>query len=333
MPLKVGLCYDLESDFPFSEDAPADANSEFDSARTIEGLKKAIHKAGYKLIDLGNYSEILKLGDKLKTTADIIFNYTEGVKGRNREAQVPSYLEYLQIPFTGSDALTMAVTLDKVFTKQILISYKIPTAKYFSYSGEMLKNLKLDFPLIVKPRWEGSSMGINADSVVKTKKELIKRADFIVKQYKQPALVEEFIKGAEYTVPIIENNPPKSLIPIKVVLNGDEMGINVYHNSYIKADSTQSLDYIPLTQNRKLADRLSELAIRTYNTVNCLDLARVDFRVNDKGQIFVLELNPIPALNTLDAMAISAKHMGLEFPKLIKKIIESALMRYKLKST
>lgn len=334
MPLKIGLTYDLESDYPADPENAPDVNSEFDSVKTIKALKKGIKDAGYILIDFGNFGNLLKIRESLKSRADIVFNISEGIKGRNREAQVPILLEYLNIPYIGSDALTMSLTLDKVFTKQILISYNIPTAKYFSYNGKKTSpDSNLKFPLIVKPRWEGSSMGITSEAIVKTKSELLKRADFIIQKYRQPALVEEFIAGAEYTVPIIENFPPRSLIPMRVVLNGNEMNNKVYDNTFIRSDSTDTIDYVPFTEDVPLKKKIIDLAIKTYEAVNCLDFGRVDFRVNKKGEVFVLELNPIPALNIHDAMVISAKKLGWNFADLMKRIINSALKRHNLRSS
>ena len=327
MPLKIGLTYDLESDYPADPENAPDANSEFDSVRTIKALKKGIKDAGYILIDFGNFGNLLKIRESLKSRADIVFNISEGIKGRNREAQVPILLEYLNIPYIGSDALTMSLTLDKVLTKQILIANKIPTPFFFVYEKAAFNNLKLNFPMIVKPRWEGSSMGINSKSVVYSKSELEKRANFIMKQYRQPALVEEFIIGSEYTVPVIGNSPPETLEPLKVKLNGMEMDNNVFDNSFIRSEG---IDYVPLTGREKLKNKLRRLALKTYNCVECLDFGRIDFRVNNNGEIFVLELNPLPALNTDDALAVSAKHIGWKFSELLDKIIKAALMRYKM---
>ncbi|OGG05723.1 hypothetical protein A3D05_06395 [Candidatus Gottesmanbacteria bacterium RIFCSPHIGHO2_02_FULL_40_24] len=326
MPLKIGLTYDLESDYPLNPASAPDANSEFDSSRTIRSVKEGIYENGYELVDIGNFENLLNIRKTLRSKADLVFNIAEGIKGRNREAQVPQLLEYLNIPYVGSDALTMSLTLDKIITKQILISYKIPTPNYFSYQESGFKNINLKFPLIVKPRWEGSSMAITSESVVKTKQNLIGRVNYIKEKYRQPALVEEFINGSEFTVSVIGNSPPQALIPMKVILNGNEMRDKIFDNSYIR---TENIAYIPIAGNNILEAKLRDLAIKTYDAVGCLDFARVDFRVNKQGGIFVLEINPLPALNKKDALAVSAKYTGWSFSLLLEKIIKAALNRYR----
>lgn len=326
MELTIGLLYDLEKDFPFTQDSAKDANSEFDSLKTINAIKRSISQLGHRVLDIGNFCSLLKLGNGLQRKADLVFNLAEGVKGRNREAQTVMMLEYWEIPFVGSDALTLSAGLDKVVTKQILRAENIPTAKYFVSDGKTDVSGNLKFPLIVKPRWEGSSMGINLQSIVENKKDLLERIKYIKKTYQQPAIVEEFIEGREFTVPVFGFGSVYSITPLRVTLEGKDMGNKVYDNRFI---NDKGINYMPYKQKDKLASRLKKLAINAYRVLECRDFGRVDFRVNKKGEVFVLEINPLPALNPDDALAVSARAEGKSYSQLIGLIIEEALKRYR----
>src|SRR3989338_8048305 len=135
----VGLTYDLKTDYEFKADDPPDANAEFDHPSTIEGIASAIESCGFKVKKIGNASSLLEKIDNLEV--DIVFNISEGVSGRNRESQVPILLEMAGIPFVGSDALTLGLTLDKVMAKKIFMAEHIPTPRFFEVrSSEELTN-------------------------------------------------------------------------------------------------------------------------------------------------------------------------------------------------
>jgi len=157
----VGLTYDLKTDYEFKEGDPADANAEFDHPSTIDVIARAIESCGFKVKRIGN---VLHLLDKIDSLGvDIVFNISEGLSGRNRESQVPILLEMASIPFVGADALTLGLTLDKIMAKKIFIAEGIPTPKFFEVKSpdELVDTDHCKFPLIVKPRFEGSSKGLN----------------------------------------------------------------------------------------------------------------------------------------------------------------------------
>lgn len=328
-PLTIGFAYDLETEYELKTDDPPDAKSEFDTQETINLIVSSLRESGFRVIRIGNYFHLLKNIKRIKNTVDLVFNLTEGVSGRNREGQVPTVLESFDIPFVGSDALTMNVSLDKVITKKALITDHIPTAKYMSVSSKSdIKNLgNLSFPLFVKPRWEGSSKGITRSSRVNNLGELTKQTLYIIHTYKQPALVEEFIRGNEYTVPLIDNQNVTTLPIIQISVNNKtQLRDNFYLNDYIDTDEVTYL----VAQNLKpgLKRLIESLAIKAYKSIDCRDYARVDFRVDEKGAPFVLEINPIPALHKSDAFCVAAYACGLDYKGLIGKIVDAALSRY-----
>ncbi|MDO8661676.1 MAG: ATP-grasp domain-containing protein [Candidatus Omnitrophota bacterium] len=325
----VGLTYDLKSDYQFKEGDPADANAEFDHPSTIDVIASAIESNGFKVERIGNAGNLLEKLSSLKV--DIVFNISEGLTGRNRESQVPILLEMAGIPFVGSDALTLGLTLDKVMAKKIFIAEKIPTPKFFEVSSvsELANINHHKFPLIVKPRFEGSSKGLSESSRVETREELAKQVEYIVTAYKQPALVEEFISGQEFTVALAGNDPVEVLPAVQIKIDG-KLKLNDKFYTFARITSDR-LEYIcPAKISQDLKKKIDELALRTYKSVDCCDFGRVDFRVDSEGKPYVLEINPLPSLSTEDVFKLVAEHTGITYEQMIGKILNSAIKRHNL---
>ncbi len=325
----VGLTYDLKTDYKFKEGDPPDANAEFDHPSTIDVIAQAIASQGYKVKKIGNVLNLIETIGRLDV--DIVFNISEGLTGRNRESQVPMLLEMSGIPFVGADALTLALTLDKLMAKKIFIAEGIPTPKFFEIkSPESLVNTDhLVFPMIVKPRFEGSSKGLSEDSRVENMEELKTQAERIISIYKQPALVEQFISGQEFTVALIGNDRPEVMPIVQIKIDGKlKLNDKFYTFSRITSDR---LEYIcPARIGADLAKKISELALRTYNAVECCDFGRVDFRVDNEGNAYVLEINPLPSLSTEDVFEVVAKQIGISYNEIIGRILKAALERNNL---
>ena len=328
--IKVGLTYDLKTDYKFKQGDPPDANSEFDHPSTIGVIEKALLSQGVKVKHIGNVYDLMENLDSLGV--DIVFNISEGFSGRNRESQVPILLELAHIPFVGSDALTLGLTLDKIMAKKVFIFEKIPTPKFFEVkSAEALADTdNLKFPLIVKPRFEGSSKGMSEASLVVNMSQLSKQVEYVAGTYNQPALVEEFISGREFTVAVIGNNgQTQALPPVQIKIEGElELGNKFYTFGHI---SDNRLDYVcPPKIEQELNKELLDLSLKTYQAVECLDFGRIDFRVDSQGRPYVLEINPLPSLSTEDVFMFSARAMGVTYEDLIGRILKSALSRYGL---
>ncbi len=323
----VGLTYDLKSDYEFKEGDPPDANAEFDHPLTIGVIAKAIEKSGFKVKKIGNAANLLEKINNLDV--DIVFNISEGVCGRNRESQVPVLLEMAGIPFVGSDGLTLSLTLDKLMAKKIFIADKIPTPKFFEIKtiDGLVTTDHFKYPLIVKPRFEGSSKGLSDSSRVETKEELSKQAEYIIATYKQPALVEEFISGQEFTVALIGNDTPEAFPPVQIKIDG-RLKLNDKFYTFARVTSDR-LEYIcPARISAELSKRLQELARKAYMAVECRDFGRVDFRVDNNGNPYVLEINPLPSLSTADVFTDVARAIGSTYDAMIGKIMHAALTRY-----
>lgn len=329
MSKRIGFTYNLRAETKHFRWLPNDFNAEFDTEELINTVAEAIEAAGHTVIRLGNAYQLLEKINEL-SDVDIVFNIAEGAFGRNRESQVPIILEMLDIPYVGSDGLTMGITLDKLITKKILTQQGVNTPKFFEIrDADNLNGVPLKYPMIVKPCCEGSSKGITRDSVVYDKEALYRQADIIIKKYQQPALVEEFIEGLEFTVAVLGNTPAEVLPPVQIEIDSSvELGDRFYTFDYLRSDS---LKYVcPAKIPTGLSEKLKEMALCTYQAVECRDFGRIDFRVDKEGIPYVLEINPLPSLSEHDVFPQLAKYLGISWQQIIIKILNYALQRYEL---
>ena len=201
---RVALLANLKVNAPKFEGMPEDQWDDLDSEKTINALVNAIRAGGNSCDFLEGDLSLVDSLQKFKP--DICFNICEGHFGDAREAQVPALLEMLRIPYTGSRVLTLALALDKPMTKRVLAYHDLPTPPFqtFERVDEPLSS-DMDFPLFVKPSREGTGMGVSGRSIVRNEDELREQVAFILKRYKQPALVEGYIEGREVTVGLVGN--------------------------------------------------------------------------------------------------------------------------------
>lgn len=329
MGFRVGLTYNVKSEFVLKPDDPPDLNAEFDHEETVQHIEKALKDAGHEVVHIGHARRLLERMNRLKV--DIVFNIAEGYEGRNRESQVPILLEMMRIPYVGADGLTLGLTLDKVLTKKVLIAEGIPTPRYVEVSDpERLWQVDLTFPLIVKLRYEGSSKGLSDRSLVNTPEELRAQIHWLSETYHRPSIfIEEFIEGEEFTVAIIGNEAPEVYPVCQITLDGQtDLGRKFFTFAYLRAGS----DYVcPAPIAVPLARRMQDLALRTYQAVDCRDFGRVDFRVDRRGSPYVLEINPLPSLSTEDVFHFIAKTRGMTHSQIVSRILDAALERTGLK--
>ena len=330
MTFRVGLTYNVKTEYVLKPDDPPDLIAEFDHEETLVHIEAALREAGHQVQRIGNARCLLEQMGKI--SVDIVFNIAEGYEGRNRESQAPILLEMLRIPFVGADGLTLGLALDKVLTKKVLIAERIPTPRYVEvYDPEALWQVDLAYPLIVKLRCEGSSKGLTPKSIVDTPKELHRQVTHLAQTYKgAPIFIEEFIEGEEFTVAVIGNEHPELYPVCQIMLDGKtDLGRNFFHFAYLRSGS----DYLcPASIPEALARKMQEMALRTYQTVECRDFGRVDFRVDRKGHPYVLEINPLPCLSTEDVFNSIAKSRGISHHQIINRILNAALVRYGMMS-
>jgi len=329
MGFRVGMTYDVKGEFLLKPGDPPDLNAEFDHEDTIAVIEQALASGGHEVVRIGSARTLLeRMG---RVGVDIVFNIAEGYGGRNRESQVPILLEMMRIPFVGADGLTLGLALDKVLTKKVLIAEGIPTPRHLEVSDpEKLWQVTLNYPLIVKLRCDGSSKGLSEKSLVNTPAELRRQVSWLMETYKDATVfIEEFIEGREFTVAIIGNEQPEVYPVVQIALDGEtDLGRKFFTFAYLRAGA----DYIcPAPIAEPLARRMQELALRTYQAVECRDFGRVDFRVDRHGNPYVLEINPLPSLSTEDVFNAVAKTRGMTHLQIINRILDAALVRYGLK--
>ena len=324
----IGVTYDLKSQWQGSEDDPIDAAAELDGHKTIECLKSAFESAGHTVVLIGGARELISRVTQDDLKVDLVFNISEGFKGRNRESQVPAILDLYNIPFAGADALTLGVTLDKVMAKKCFMAEGIPTARYFkaTLEDDLFALNTIGFPLFVKTLHEGTSKGITQHSRVENFQQLKEQVEHINRNYQQPALVEEFIKGTEFTVGVIGNNPPVAMPVVQYAIAGKtSLGNEFYSYRHVAEKLVEHICPAPIDD--KLARVLQELAVCAYKSVDCRDFGRVDFRVDEKGNPYVLEINPLPNLSPDDVFVLFGKVKGMSYNQIINKIMDEALER------
>src|SRR5438874_1722415 len=326
-PLRVGFTFNVKRIKP-DINGRKDEEAEYDAPSTIQAVREAIAAAGHEVVDLEATSELPNV--LAANPVDVVFNMAEGIKGRNREAVVPALLELLDIPYSGSDPAALCIALDKALAKRIVRQHGILTPNFITLqTGKERLPRDLKFPLIVKPVAEGSSKGVHHTSVVETEAELREAAREMIAKYDQPALVEDYIAGREFTVGLLGERRPKVLPPMEVVFLAKEAH-PVYSFEY-KQDWSSKIRYdVPAQLEPGQLKALERAARECFIALGCRDVARVDFRMDLQGRVYFLECNPLPGLTPgWSDLVLIAKAAGLEYPARISEILSGAIRRYK----
>jgi D-alanine-D-alanine ligase len=352
-PLHVAVLANLKKNAPISPDMPADYWDDLDSEHTVEAIADALRQWGHRVTFLEGD---VTLYDRLREVKpDICFNICEGHFGDSREAQVPAILEMLRIPYTSSQVLTLALALDKPMTKRVLTFHDLPTPPF-----QVIERLdepldpELAFPLFAKPTRQGTGMGISAESTVHDEPQLRAQVRRLLEAYQEPVLVERFISGRDVTVGMVGNLVP----PVAWRLPEDEEAPRVVHGlrflppleidlgpyaeeeggvygGHAKVDLADKLNYIcPARLDPDQVEELNWLAAATFRVTGCLDVARVDFRLDEfeGDKPYILEINPLPGLSPgISDLVIEAEAAGISHTDLINMILEEALERYGMK--
>ena len=328
--MQIGLSYDLKEAMPAEQAGCADAFEEYDSPETVEGIASALEAEGHTVVMLGGGKQFLT--NILHNKVDFVFNIAEGRGAyRSREAQLPSILEMLDIPYSGSDPQCLAICLDKPLTKKIVATAGVYTPKccVITHSHEIrnMTSYGFRFPAILKPAYEGSSKGIRLSSVVDNPEQAIEAADSLLENYGQPAMLEEFITGDEVTMGIIGNSPPKVLGMMRI-LPRRKNGYFVY-SLEVKRNYLELVDYeCPTHLDQKVLQNLEVSGLNAFKALGCRDFARLDFRVSSDGVPYFLEINPLPGLGAHSDLVIMAKKLGWTPRELINAVLNAALERY-----
>ena len=311
---------------------------EFEPKDTIDRVKYAVEKMGHKYIQLeADYSfyENLK-----KLRPDLVLNRAEGIGGESRESHIPAICEMLGIPYVGSGVMANAIGLDKPTTKIILEYYGVKTSPFqvfYSISDPMRSGL--NFPLILKPSHEGSSIGINWDNVVHNEEKLRGKLQEMLQTYDQPILCEEFIDGREFSVGLYGNftsgQEPTALPILEVDFTKFPKELGNVLGQKAKTVFDSSTNYLcPAPISEELRVRLEKEARQAFKVLNCKDWARMDYRMDNNGELYFLEVNTLPGIDyNVEHDELSFYPMmwyaaGMDFNDMIHKVVEAAIDRY-----
>ena len=350
--MHVALLANLKKNAPAWEGMSPDYWDDLDSEETIEAITKALEGRGHKVTFLEG--DVTLYNNLLKLRPDICFNICEGHFGDGREAQVPAILEMLRIPYTGAKVLALALALDKPMTKRVLTYHELPTPLFqvFERVDEPL-HPSMQFPLFVKPSREGTGMGVTSDSILRSEEDLHTQLPRIFERYQQPALVEKFVEGREVTLGVVGN----LVLPAARRVPEDEHAPRVFeglhffpplevdtekypeeegiYSSRLKVELAHEFYYLcPANLTEAQLVELQFLTAAVFRITGCLDVARVDFRLDrhDDDKPYILEINPLPGLNPgYSDLCIEAEAEGWTHEELVNRILDEAIKRYGLR--
>ena len=321
--MKIGLTYDLRNLY-LSEGFSEEETAEFDKESTIEHIETALESLGYEVDRIGNLKNLIS--DLRYDKWDMVFNICEGMYGVGREAQVPALLDAYKIPYTFSDPLIMSLTLNKAMTKKIIRDAGIKTSPFYTINNGNDISYNINYPLFIKPNCEGSGKGINFNSKVDSASEYYNYTNSIWSVGPCELIVEKYLIGREFTVGIIGSGSDSfSLGCMEVIFNSNEK-IYSYNT---KTNYVENITYT--LPEKEISDKVCKLALKSWRVLDCKDAGRIDIRMDESGEPYFIEVNPLAGLNkeTSD-LPILARMNGYSYEFIIENIMNSAKKRYKL---
>ena len=325
--MRVGLTYDLRSDY-LAMGFSMEETAEFDKEDTLAGIESALRELGYETDRIGHAKALVKrleAGDRW----DLVFNICEGLEGVARESQVPAILDLYQVPYVFSDALVLALTLHKGMTKRVVRDAGVPTSDFCVYeSAEDLATLRFGAPFFVKPVAEGTGKGCSSKSIVRDRADLAAVCDDLVARFRQPALIEPYLGGREFTVGITGTGRQAKIVGSMeiVLLSNAEKGVYSYSN---KGNYEDRVVYHPgdAAQDPVVA-AAEQVSLDAWRALGCRDGGRVDIRCDAGQNPMFLEVNPLAGLNPKDSdLPILARMANVSYTELIGRIMDSAVAR------
>lgn len=322
--MRVGLTYDLKERYLLEGKKPEDV-AECDSEQTIDAIDHALCSLGYETVRIGNITDLVVFLAQGRR-CDIMFNIAEGLYGLCREAQIPALLDAYRIPYVFSDSFVLSIALHKGMAKSIVRDHGIRTADYCVVSEEdAIEQVDMPFPLFVKPIAGGTGMGINGDSVVRSRNELRSVASSLLSRSSLPVLIESYLDGREFTVGITGTGKQAACIATMEIFVDPHFDNGLY--SY-KSKQTYKETVTYRLADEKASKRCEKVALDSWRALGCRDGGRVDLRMDAKENVYFLEVNPLAGLNPIDSdLPMLAAMAGVHYDQLIGRIMDSALER------
>jgi D-alanine-D-alanine ligase len=342
---RVALIANVKGETSLPIDGPADAGAEFDRKETLDAIMQSI-------VSDGHTTALLPADENLPFalrdfSPDVCFNIAEGLTGDSREAQVPALLEMLRIPYTASRVLANAIGLDKTMTKRLWRQQGLPTADFQEFNtGYEPISRSLAYPMFVKPAREGTGMGMDERAIVSSEVELRRRVAWVIEEYRQPALVEEYLPGREFTVAVMGRQDAAVYSRRPELYRRD----GFHRFAVLEVESSTSITpgvyghaaksinfgeagmpgiFCPASIDPGLAEHLNNLAIRGHQAIGAVDISRIDFRLGPDGKPRMLEINTLPGLSPdFSDLCMIANAEGLSYKDLILEILYLGASRF-----
>ncbi|HPJ58649.1 MAG TPA: hypothetical protein PLQ06_02890 [Bacteroidales bacterium] len=322
--MKVGLTYDLRSWY-LDRGYSMEDTAEFDKQDTIDAIEEALQKMGFETDKVGNCFQLidaLAAGKKW----DLVFNIAEGLYGDGRESVVPAILDQYKIPYVFSGPVILGVSLNKYLTRLIVSAVEVPVSPgmLITEPGDVSK-CTLEYPLFIKPVSEGTGKGINEKSIVRNSVELKEMAEWILNDFNQPAIVEEYLPGREFTIGITGTGEES------VAIGGMEIQCrdNMPYSVEVKEAYWDFCKYIPLPGD--VREECFAAALRAWKALGGVDAGRVDLKADKNGRICFIEVNPLAGLHPVHSdLPMLAKMFNIEYQDLMEMIMKASLKRNKL---
>lgn len=322
--MRIGMTYDLRDDY-LAQGMGEEETAEFDSKVTIDAVEAALRGLGFEVDRIGNLGALLRrlvAGHRW----DLVFNIAEGVHGIGREAQVPAVLDAYRIPYTFSDPLTLALTLDKGMAKHVVRDRGVPTAPFAVVREPAdIADVDVGFPAFAKPIGEGTGKGIGAVSRVANRGQLETACRHLLDSFAQPVIVETFLPGREFTVGVVGTGRTAAPIAVMEVLPRAEAATWSY-GFEDKENYEERVDYAIVDDAE--ARTAAEVAVAAWRALNCRDGGRVDLRSDANGVPNFMEVNPLAGIHPVRSdLVILSRQVGIDYDTLIGRIVAAALDR------
>ena len=322
--MKVGLCYDLRSWY-LDRGYSMEDTAEFDKQDTVDALDTALRKMGFETEAVGNCFQLIEALTAGKKW-DLVFNIAEGLYGDGRESVVPAILDQYRIPYVFSGPVILGVSLNKYLTRLIVAAAGVPVSPGMLITNlSDIKNCNLEYPLFIKPVSEGTGKGITEKNLLNSPSELKEMAGYLLERFNQPALVEEYLPGREFTVGV------KGSGEDSVAIGGMEIECrdNFPYSVEFKENYQQYCKYIPMP--KEFSDECSKVALNVWKAIGGVDAGRVDVKADRNGRMCFMEVNPLAGLHPVHSdLPILSRMAGIDYQTLIEMIVRSSLKRYNL---
>ena len=322
--MKIGLTYDLRSWY-LDRGYSMEDTAEFDKQDTVDAIDGALKNMGFETEPIGNCFQLvdaLSAGKKW----DLVFNIAEGLYGDGRESVVPAILDQYKIPYVFSGPVIMGISLNKHLTRLIVSAAGIPVSP-----GMLISEIKdvdscnLEYPLFIKPVSEGTGKGITEKSLVNSESELSQMVKFLLTRFNQPALVEEYLPGREFTVGVVGSGDDATAIGGMEIECKDNLPYSVEY----KENYQIFCKYKPLTS--EFSDECKTVALNVWKALGAVDAGRVDVKADRNGRLCFMEVNPLAGLHPVHSdLPILSNMIGIKYQTLIEMIMHSAIKRHHL---